>query len=232
MDQNTQPAAPEDVVALGDKRVETSTFDRYKGRKGVTDRIAFISSSLIRTYTFYYEGNNQKRTFRAPTNPETLAFVKKQLGEPDQKFGLLLFHYTTDDNGELLTPEKLSGKVKLWVWSEARYDEIVALNRQWPLMDTGFDGKQYDLQVKCTEEQYQRMNFTPCPSAHWKTKQTWYDTIKAKEPKALPRLRQALGRQMTDQEIMGLLGGAGNGVAPASTDAAGEVDLSDVIDDA
>lgn len=226
----TQTTADADMVTLGDKRVETSNFDRYKGRKGITDRIAIISSRLIRAYSYFYEGGSKKVSFKAPTNPETLKFVKEQLGEPAQYFGLVLFHYQTDDAGDIIEPEKLKGKVKVWRISETRYEELSALHKSWPLLDGGFDAKQVDLSIKCTEEQYQRMNFTPCPDAHWKKKQAWYDALKDKESKAMEKAKQALGRQMTDAEIMELLDGA----LPSqtgSTDNAGDIDLSDIVDD-
>lgn len=225
---DTQTATvTEDNVSLGDKRVETSTFDRYKGRKDVTDRLALISTNLIRGYTYFYQNGSIKKLFRSPTDPETLKMVKGALGEPEQRFGVLVFHYLTDEKGELIEADKLRGKVKLWVWSEARYEEISNINRNWPLLDGGFSAAQHDLNATCTEENFQRMQWTPCPTAHWKQKEAWYKALKEKEAKALPKLRMALGRVLTTPEIMALLG---TGTAPP-TQAAGIVDLSDVIDE-
>lgn len=224
------PGQEEDQVTLGDKRVETSTFDRYKGEKGRIDRIALVSKTLIRGWSYWYEGGGKKRTFAAPKNAEALAFCKKVLGEPEQRFGVLLFHYLTDDKGELIEPEKLKGKIKTWVWSETRYEELTNMNRQWPLLDGGFDAKQVDLIIRCTESTFQRMGFTPTPTAHWKTKKQWYDAIVGKAEKAKPKLKMALGKQLSDQEIMALLGG-GNVSPTKGGDSAGDVDLSDVVDD-
>lgn len=218
----------EDFVTLGDKKVETSNFDRYKGRKGVIDRVAIISAKLIRGYSYYYEP--KKTMFRAPLDPETLAFVKKTLGEPAQYFGLTLFHYHTDEEGNLISEEKLSGKIKTWKISETRYEELSALHKNWPLLDSGFGNPQSDLQIKCTEEQFQRMNFTPMPSAHWKQKEAWYKALKEKERKAQDKLQLALGRKMEDADIMALLGGT-VGVATGSVENAGDIDLSDVLDE-
>lgn len=224
-DQGSQKV---DQVTLGDKNVETSQFDRYKGHKGVTDRITILSSKLIRGYNYYIEG--KKTTFRAPENPEVLALCKKHLGEPTQKFALTLFKYLTDQDGALLDDTKCQGKVMLWSISESRYEELSAISKSWPLMDNGFNEPQSDLMVKCTEEQFQRMSFTPTPTAHWKSKQSWYDALKAKEAKSHERLRMTLGRQLTDLQIMELLGTS----VPSQTggtDRAGDVDLSDVLDD-
>jgi hypothetical protein len=228
---NEQSRIAEDTVAFNDKKVEISTYERYKGRKGITDRVGFISKAMLRAWTYYYEGQDGKgTTFRAPTNADTLRTVKSVLGEPTQRFGLLLFHYLTDDTGELIDPEKLRGKVKIWALSESRYTELGALSSKWPILDAGFDGPQHDLMIKCTEEKFQRMTFTPCPNALWKKKQSWYEALKAQEMKAKERLRMALGRELKDSEILDLIGG--NRSSPTrSSDTAGEIDLSDIVDD-
>lgn len=227
MEQNTQAPPKEDQVTFGDKRVETSQLDRYKGRKGVVDRISILSSTLIRGFRYYHKGS--KTSFRAPTDPATLAAVKEAMGEPEQRFALVVFHYTTSDTGELLDEAKCSGKVKLWAISESRYEELSALHKQWPLIDAGFGAPQHDLIIKCTEEQYQRMQFTPTPKAHWKSKEDWYKILKAKEKAAESKVRQTIGRQLTDAEILDLIG-ASTPAQMGSTSRAGDVDLTDVLE--
>lgn len=230
----TNALPQDDNVSLADKNVETSQFDRYKGVKGRVDRIAVISTKLIRGYRCYHPG--KKRSFRAPKSAEVLEAVKKAGILPEQRFGLILFHYLTDDNGNLLDQEKIQGKVKTWVISEARYEELSNIHRSWPLLDldpngnAGFAVKQNDLQIRCTEEQYQRMNFTPMPEAHWKKKEKWYKALKEKADQALPKLKLAIGKEIPDVEIMEIIGAA----LPSQTGGtqnAGDIDLSDVIDD-
>jgi len=217
-----------DKVTLGDKNVETSQFDRYKGIKGRTDRIAILSTTLIRGFRHYHPA--KRRSFRAPSTPEIAKLVTEQLGPPEQRFALTLFHYLTDENGNLIDASKCQGRVKTWAISEARYEELSNLHRSWPLLDAGFSEGQHDMQPACTEEQYQRMNFTPCPEAHWKTKEAWYKALKEKEVQAQPKVKMTLGRQMSDTEIMEMLGTA----LPSqtgSTENAGDVDLSDITED-
>jgi hypothetical protein len=224
---NTQPT---DVVGLDDKRVETSNYERYKGRAGVTDRLAIVSSGLIRAESFYYERGSDKKKFRAPKDQETLEFVKKQLGEPNQAFGMVLFHYRTDENGDIVELSKCSGKFKTWVISDTRYGELSAIHRKWPLLDAGLEAPQHDLIVKCTEERFQRMQFSPDLAAHWKRKPEWYKAVKAKEPKVVEKVQLALGRTLSKEEIMTLLG-VTLPSQTGSTDNAGDIDLSDVIGD-
>jgi len=220
-----------DAVTLGDKRVETSQYERYKGRKGKTDRIAILSGKLQRAYTYFFDGGSRKVLFRAPTSKEMQELCIKTLGQPQQRFGLVLFHYRTDeDTGELIDEKKCQGRPKLWVISESRYEELSGINRKWPLLNGGFDEKQVDLEIKCSEEQYQRMNFTPTPTAHWKKNEAWYNALVDKETKAQDRLKSALGRPLKDHEIMELLG-ASVPAQTGSTDNAGEIDLRDVLDE-
>lgn len=220
-----------DQVSLGDKNVDIQQFERYKGRKGQTDRIGFVSKTLLRGWRFYVEA--KRASFRAPTDPVTLKRVTDVLGQPEQRFALVLFHYATDDKGALLDEAKCAGKLKLWVLSEARYLEISNLAREWPLLDSGPDGAQHDLMVTCTEEKYQRMQFQPTKNAQWKTKPNWYEAISEKAKSATAKLPLALGRQLNDAEIIELLGLApATGVAPGSTAHAGDIDLSDIVGNA
>lgn len=216
----------QDEVTLGDKSVEISTFERYKGRKGQTDCLAVISSVLSRAFVHWY--NN--KGFRCLSTPEKRAICCSQLGEPEQKFGLVLFQYSVDQDGNYIDMSKLQGKSRLWVISETRYEELSNIHRKWPLLDAGFGQKQHDLVVKCTEEAYQRMTFTPCPDAHWKKKQSWYDAVKGKEAKAREKLKLALGRQLNELEVMELLG-ASVPAQTGSTQNASDIDLSDVLED-
>lgn len=217
------------LVTLGDKTVELSTFDRYKGRKGQTDCIAIVSSALVRSFSHWHNQKGFRCLTKDPMNPSVCC---KTLGPPTQKFGLVLFQYTVNPEqgkeGEILDPTKLQGKCRLWLISETRYEELSNLHKKWPLLDGGFSAPQHDIVVKCTEENYQRMTFTPCPSSHWKAKQAWYDALKAKEIKAREKLKLALGRQLTELEVMELLGAS----TPASTGSvsnSADIDLSDVL---
>lgn len=213
-----------DQVSLNDKSVDIQTFDRYKGRKNVTDRIAILSSTLLRARVHYHDA--KKKSFKCLSTPTHQAPCCKHMGEPDQKFGLIVFQYLTDENGNMLTDEKLSGKVKLWVVSDSRYSELSQIHKEFPLLDAGFAEPQFDMTLKCTEEQYQRMTFTPCREAFWKKKQEWFDAIKQKANKAIPRLGKAMGNDLTELEILDLLEIDSHGTSPTSGN---EIDVDDVL---
>jgi hypothetical protein len=214
------------VITLGQPGIELSNFDRYKGRKNVTDRLAFISKTLRRGFTYYI---NKKRIL-LPKDPKLAKLLRDAHGEPKQEFAIIVFHYSTDEDGNLISEEKLGGKVKLWRWSEAKYTEYSELGKKWPIMDAGFDKAQHDLSIKCTEEQYQRMNSNILPgNAHWKKNERWYEALIAKRAKAEDKLMSVLGFEPTEAEVLELLG-ASQVNPTGSEDSAGAVDLSDVID--
>lgn len=215
-----------DQVTLGDKKVDIQTYDRYKGRKNVTDRIAVLSSTLIRGRIHFHDA--KKKSFKCLSTAQHQAVCCKHMGEPDQKFGLIIFQYLTDETGSLLTDEKCTGKIKLWIVSESRYAELSQIHKEFPLLDAGFGESQVDLTMKCTEEQYQRMTFTPCREAFWKKKKEWYDALKLKEEKARSRLVKAMGNDLSELEILDLLEvDAGRGSHSPSM---GDIDVGDVLE--
>lgn len=217
-------AAGMDNVTLNDKNVDIQTYDRYKGRKNVTDRIAILSASLLRARVHYHD--KKKKSFKCISTPGKQGPCCQHTGDPDQKFGLVVFQYLTDESGNQLTEEKLAGKLKLWVISESRYAELSQIHKEFPILDAGMAEPQFDMLIKCTEENYQKMTFTPCKSASWKKKTEWYDAMKAKEAKARARLGKAMGLELSSMEIMELLEvDSGNPMKADSSD----LDLDDVL---
>jgi len=217
---------PESVVTLGDAKVELSTLDRYKGRKGATDRIVLVSKTLLRGNSHWFNS----RTFRCLTeNPESPAICCEKLGAPTQKFAMVIFHYTADQAGEIVDPAKCQGVLKIWVLTESKYQELSGVHKQWPLLDAGFDKPQHDLLIVCTEEQYQRMTLTPTPTTHWKSKEAWYKTITTRVNLAKDRLAMALGKRLPETEVKEILGITVPTLPP--TKSAGDIDLSDLVDE-
>lgn len=213
-----------DEVVLGDKNVETSSYDRFKGQAGETYRLAFLSKTLTRGMVHYF--NN--RGYRCLSTPEKQAICCEHMGSAQQKFGLTLFQYTTDGAGDVVDPAKLQGKIKFWLITEARYEELTAIHKRWPLLDVGFTEKQCDLIAKCTENQFQKMGFTPCPDAHWKKNEEWYKQLKVKEAKAKEKLNSLFGRRSNDEELRVVLGiSTGAGKPPTQ---GVDIDLSDVVE--
>jgi len=219
------PPTPEQQVGFGDPRVELSTLDRFKGRKGFKDRIALVGRALMRGNSHFA----QQKKFRCLTEkPESPAICCERLGGPTQYFAIPVFHYVTDQDGQILNEQKCQGQLKVWLISETKYKELSALHKQWPLLDSGWNTPQHDIIVNTTEESFQRMTFVPTQSAHWKSKDTWYKTIVQRALNAKERIALALGRKMTPAEVGELLG-----ITPAMPAAqmavATDIDLTDIV---
>ena len=224
-------ATTDDEVTFGDKRVELSDYDRYKGRKGVTDRLAVISPTLVRAFIHFHRSAQGGGSFRCLSpGSDPMAVCCEHKGTPDQRFGIVVFHYFTDDEGVLVNDDKLTGKIKLWCITESRYGALTDLHKEWPLLNGGFEAPQHDITLKCTEEQFQKMTITVAKKAHWKTKQAWYDALTKKFPKAREKVLLALGRTLKEAEIMERLG-LSLPSQTGGTDKAGDVDLGDVLAD-
>ena len=211
----------EEEVGFGD--VQTATYPKYQGIQGQTDRIAVLSMKLRRSYTYYVD--DAKCRFRVDHNPPE--WITKKLGQPEQKFALVFFKYATDEDGEIMTPDKLKGKVCIWVFSETKFDQIKAKFLRYPLMNGQED--QVDMLINCTDSQWQKLDFDVCDSAHWRSKPEWVEALDAKVGDALNRADYFLGARKTDAEIKAMLGIVSGEGPSAASDA--EVDLGDVLAD-
>lgn len=216
----------DEVEDFTSDKVTISTFDRYKGIGGRTDRIAIISPKITRALVHFH---NQKGFRCLTTDEANPAICCQSKGAPEQKFGVVVFQYTTDETGALVDDQRCKGLPKLWVISESKFGEIRNVARQWPLLDKGDGTEQYDLLIKCTDDKWQRMDMSPCRNAHWKAKPEWAAAVRNLVPKATERLQRTVGQERDEAEVKEILG-----IQTAlrqDQGGANEVDLSDVMGD-
>lgn len=212
--------------AFNDRKVELSVSDRYKGHRGQTDRLAFISRTLLRGNRHYVA--TSKRVFRCLTeSADKPAICCEKLGAPEQRFAVAVFRYATDQEGEILDSSTCKGSFLIWLISEPKYKELGGCARQIPLLDEGFDKPQGDLIVKCTEEKFQKLSLLACNCAHWKKNEAWYKALSAKASQMRWRLNDALGKKLPESEVREILGLA-SWTQPAMQ-TAGDIDLSDIV---
>lgn len=199
-----------DEVKFGDTNVEFLTLDKYRGRKGVTDRIALVSSGMLRGISHFAGGDAKGKggkmfiCFTQKGQPPAFCCVEK--GQPKQYFALPVFHYVTDNEGNILVPEKCQGQLKVWRIPENRYKELSALASKWAILDSGFAAKQYDILTTTTDEDFQKMTFVPCPEAHWKSREGWYTHLSQKAKGARAAVADSLGQKLTEQAVRVLFG--------------------------
>lgn len=208
---------------VGFGEVQTATFPKYQGRKGVTDRVAVLSAKLKRSYSYYVEDGRTR--FRVDKSPPE--WITKRLGQPEQKFALVFFKYATDEDGELHQTDKLKGKIVIWVFSETKFDQIKAKFMRYPLMNDSDEQK--DLIISCTDAEWQKLDFDVADDAFWRSKPEWIEALNKLVDDALKRADYYLGFRKTEDEIKQILGVVqGSGPAGAADD---DVDLGDVLAD-
>lgn len=219
------------VVSMGDKRIVSTQFEKYKGRKGQTDRLALISPQLHLGKIYFHESMGKRWLFHAPdakSDPKLAELCMEKLGAPMQRLGVVVFHYRAED-GVVEDKEKCAGTVKVWILSESKYRELEKLNKEWPLMDHGQTEAQSDIILSCTEEQYQRMTITPTKEAHWKSKPEWYSHLNTRQKEAFAALPKIMGRQLDGDEIMEMFGMSDSAVTNP-TGGSGEINLNEVLE--
>lgn len=219
-----------DEVNFTDKKVEVPNFDRYKGAKGRTDRLAILSTNLYRVWTHYPNSQTVKGYIRCMDPEGRQQKCCEKFGPPEQRFGMVLFQYNTNEKGELPDEKRCGGVVRLWVVSGPRYETLKGMSKEFQLLDEGADKPQHDFLSLCTEEKFQRLNFTPCKEAHWKKQPNWYAFLKGKEKEALTKLPAAIGKTLTDQDKEDLFG-ANSPVPTKPPTGSGDVDLDAILDE-
>ena len=136
-------------------RVKSKAVERYKGAKGVSDVIAILSLDIASAHVHYGEGVGYFYCFGG--------VCCEALGLPATKYIIPVAHYTRrsrDDWGGPVTVKYLSLGTEMYESGLVAKNDI--LNR---------DGKQLtdvDLQVTCTDEQYQRISFDVLCDAKWR----------------------------------------------------------------
>lgn len=219
-----------DEVNFTDKKVEVPSFDRYKGAKGRTDRLAILSSSLYRVWTHYPNSQAVKGYIRCMDPIGKKEKCCEKFGPAEQRFGMVVFQYNTNEKGELPDPGRCGGVVRLWIVSGPRYETLKGISKEFPLLDDGLDKPQHDFLSTCTEEKFQRLAFAPCKEAQWKKQPGWYSFLKGKMNDAMAKLPPAIGKTLTDEDKEHLFG-SNSPIPTKPPTGSGDVDLDAILDE-
>lgn len=195
-------------IGLDDESVTSNNFDKYKGVKGKTDRIALVYPKIRRAMTQFIENVGY-----VIANDYTIT----RFGAPTQRFAAIVAVYKTDNFGKLVTPfNEHSVTLKYWVFSAKRYESIRSANKEFPL-------ENHDLQVTCTEDKYQQLNLQSCKEVAWKLKPEIEKYVSAQAEKMAKHLEAQLGQILTAEQIKEKLG---EGSSAEASDAALTNDVS------
>ena len=242
---------------MDDDKIGGKRFDRYKGKEGETERLSFV---------WWYRDADGNPIFDRGELPEAIrAKVPEGTNPPPRFIGAKRFYiagvgyvldkgpemaklagqaskatiatvvvvWPTDRNGQLDVNRFQAGDfdVKPWVFSRDKYEMLQARHNEFPLGE-------HDIQAKCTDTQYQKMDIVPC-------KQNLFR--KVVETEKLRHIAQKIMAQVTEceatirdriatemsvaqvREKLGGGGGGGNSSFSPDTTAAVDAILDDVL---
>lgn len=215
-----QPSGNVYKTGFGDKSVGGDDFDRYKGRKGHTDRIAILNPGDVTVaHIHYQEGigfvicNSEYQKGAASTTLLKPASCCELLPEATVRIATLILQYHTDSNGQLVQPFGFSRKI--WYLSENKFAALGRLNNEFPL-------DKHDLYITCEDDQWQKLQFQPtresiyasepfAKAGHRKSVEEWAAAMG-------PRIPKSLGRRLTAQELHERVGKAKPAAGPSTVD--------------
>lgn len=130
--------------------------------------------------------------------------------------GTLIVVWPIDERGNVKKAEFAEGKFQVlpWIFSKDKYDTIAQNHNQFPL-------GMHDLSLLCTDDNFQKMTFTPC-------RENLLAMLRQKQPEAakrlleqvrdlIPLLPNEIAQDLTLDEIRTRMAKA-NGAAPAKFD--------------
>ena len=241
-----------DVIDVGfddqdlDSKVPAKA-ERYKGRKGYTDRIGIIffkkkevvagtplrdqfsideCPRFLAKDTHFYQGLGYTFCNTAPGSAPSVCC--ERLGPSDRRIATLIVKYRTDKNGMPLQPFNTGSlEFMTWAFNAMKFQQLRAVHSENPLQT-------HDLKITCTNDDFQHLQFFPCKEAMWRLHDDLIRHVLAELAKREQEVMKTLGTQRTDAEILEKLGASvpsssssGGGTASAGADSG--VDYSDLL---
>jgi len=221
---STHSSDVEDVTLDDDIKFDVlEKFPKLKANEKA--RLAFLvfndsgSPQLKKVDYFYDKAANA--IWNVPKNPEVLKACIAKYGEPKIKFGGIVMHYETDQHGNVLPTNNF--KLEAWTFSRDKWPVIQGIHKEWGLAN-------HDLILTCTEPEFQKISIAVARDCLFKAAdpnivREILEKARYLHEKHLPN---RLGRQMDDNQIMGIvtgqpMPGAGPAGGPAGLPAGGGV---------
>ena len=193
-------------IGFGDDSVPPDSFMPYQPTAGKTDRLAILSGPQDILWAYVHYDDNMKFVI-CNHEGSGKGVCCHYLPPAQQRFGVVVFHYDADSDGDIINPNKCSGLVKLFILTENRYTTIGKIHKDYPLVNGGQGVDQWDLLVETPAKDKNRPVFKHAAPAHYKTDDSWYHQFaEVQYPRAVVALQSRLGQSMTDEEIAAKLG--------------------------
>lgn len=200
-----------ETFAFDNEEIRGGMYDRYKGTKGTTDRLAIVYQDPKAMFA------GTKCHFKDRYFVCKKGICCEKLGPPKWRVGAVIVKYRTDRQGNL--KQSFEYEVMPWMFGEQTYVKLKNVNSEFPLAS-------HDVKVSCTNEDYQHLDITPCDKIIWTAK----DELKAEILEAAKPIwdyiKKSLATDMSVEEIKELLdAGAGGGGSDPTT----KLDLDKVL---
>lgn len=211
------------VEMFGTERedIQSTKFKSYKGKGGQTDMIGIVFSDRKAMYCGA-KVHYKDRYFLCKSTKESKAIcctASYQNNKPKWRVGAVIVIYTIGKDPATGAQKLVSYEVMPWVFSETMYNKLKEIDSEFPL-------DQHDLKLKCTNEDFQNIDVTPCKTSIWRKSEKLKTAIMAEFEAIMDDAKGNLGSNLNIEDIKELLGVE----TPGSEDAAVDVSVGDVLD--
>ncbi|MBD3261269.1 MAG: hypothetical protein GF334_06225 [Candidatus Altiarchaeales archaeon] len=203
--------------------IQPNKFQRFKMKGGQQERIGIIYAdpkSIFKGTLVHYKDRYFicKSEGQKPSDKKEICCLHSyDSNTPKWRVGCIIVIYDI---------EKKDGKDKLkgynlipWIFSQTMYEKIRGLD--FPVTD-------YDLRVKCTNEEFQNIDITPARNSLWQSNEGLKKKILSEAEGMFNDIPRNLASDLSVTEIRELLGID----APGAEDAAEDIgDIGDIIED-
>lgn len=199
-----------EVFGFENEDIKGNVFEKYKGKKNQTDRVAIIYTDPKAMFA------GSKIHFK-----DRFFLCKKGkccevLGPAKWRVGAVLIKYGTDRLGAPKKP--LTYELLPWVFSEATYTKLKNINAEFPLAT-------HDVKISCTNEEYQHLDVIACSESIWTAQEAFKKSILDQAKPIWDNVKRSIASDLTVEEINDLLGLT----TGASTDPSVKIDLDQVL---
>lgn len=177
-------------VATMDAAQKNRKVERFTAKQGQTHRITVLTDKPVRTFTHYKRGYGYFSCLKADGLECIVCAANERVSE---KFAcnILVYPGGTKPGSPW---DHTQAKVMLWQPGPKVFGDIRQIVNNWgPLAN-------YDLEVHCTNEQYQHLNITPTPKLLWKEHPNAQQIAEAIERDQYD-LKKLVGRKETVEEV-------------------------------
>jgi hypothetical protein len=189
--------------------IKGGIYDKYKGKKGVTDRGAIVYSDPTAMFA------GAKIHFKDRFFLCKKGLCCEKLGAAKWRVGAVLVKYGTDKFGVLKEP--FSYELYPWIFSETTFIKLKAVDKEF-LLTT------HDIKISCTNEEYQHIEIVPCNESIWRVKEALRAKILKEATPIWEYIKRGIASDLSAEEIKDLLT-ANTGTADPTT----HVDLDSVL---